>query len=85
MGMGAALKLQPVVANTFRIVAIELLVAAQGIDLLRPLRSSDRIEALHKAFRSRVPVLKDDREMAPDLNVARAFLDEIDPYLEDLG
>ena len=40
MGMGAALKLRPVVANTYRIVAIELAAAAQGIDLLRPLRSS---------------------------------------------
>ena len=40
MGMGAALKLQEVVRNTHSILAIELLAAAQGIDLLRPLRSS---------------------------------------------
>jgi histidine ammonia-lyase len=84
MGMGAALKLQPVVANTWRILAIELTAAAQGIDLLRPLRSSDPIEALHEAFRRRVPVLKEDREMAPDLNAARAFLDDIDEFLKDL-
>lgn len=84
MGMGAALKLRPVVANTYRIVAIELTAAAQGIDLLRPLRSSDPLEALHEAFRRHVPELKEDREMAPDLNAARAFLDEIDEFLEDL-
>jgi len=84
MGMGAALKLQPIVENTHRIVAIELAAAAQGIDLLRPLRSSDAIEKVHGAFRERVAVLKDDREMAIDLNAAYAFLDDIDPFLDDL-
>ena len=84
MGMGAALKLQPVVANTYRILAIELTAAAQGIDLLRPLRSSEAIEALHEAFRRSVPVLKEDREMAVDLNAAREFLDDIDEFLDNL-
>jgi histidine ammonia-lyase len=84
MGMGAALKLQPLVDNTYRILAIELTAAAQGIDLLRPLRSSETIEALHEAFRRSVPVLKEDREMATDLNAAREFLDDIDEFLNNL-
>lgn len=84
MGMGAALKLQPVVMNTHRILAIELTAAAQGIELLRPLRSSDMIEAVHAAFRKQVAVLKEDREMATDLNTAFEFLDDIDPFLENL-
>jgi histidine ammonia-lyase len=84
MGMGAALKLQPLVDNTYRILAIELMAAAQGIDLLRPLRSSETIEALHEAFRRSVPVLKEDREMATDLNAAREFLDDIDEFLNNL-
>ncbi len=84
MGMGAALKLQPVVANTYRILAIELTAAAQGIDLLRPLRSSEAIEALHEAFRQRVSVLNEDRAMAVDLNAAREFLDDIDEFLDKL-
>jgi len=84
MGMGATLKLQPVITNAQRILAIELTAAAQGIDLLRPLRSSDAIEALHRVFRQRVAVLKEDREMAADLNAAYEFLAEIDPFLEDL-
>ncbi|MFQ5761093.1 MAG: histidine ammonia-lyase, partial [Acidiferrobacterales bacterium] len=37
MGMWGALKLQQVLTNTTQILAIELLAAAQGIDLLRPL------------------------------------------------
>ena len=68
----------------YRIVAIELAAAAQGIDLLRPLRSSEPIEALHEAFRRRVPALDEDREMAPILNTARAFLDDIDAFIEEL-
>jgi len=84
MGMGAALKLQQIVENVFRILAIEMTAAAQGIDLLRPLRSSTAIESLHADFRKRVSVLVEDREMAPDLNAARAFLDEIDSHLADL-
>lgn len=84
MGMGAALKLGPLVDNTYRILAIELTAAAQGIDLLRPLRSSDPIEALHDEFRKHVPFLNEDREMAPDLNAARHFLDDMDPFLEEL-
>jgi histidine ammonia-lyase len=84
MGMGAALKLQPIVENTHRIVAIELAAAAQGIDLLRPLRSSEAIEKVHGAFRERVAVLKDDRQIAIDLNAAHEFLGDIDPFLEDL-
>ena len=84
MGMGAALKLQPVVSNTLRILAIELMAAAQGIDLLRPLRSSETIEALHGAFRRRVAALKEDREMAPDMNAAHEFLNEVDEFLDEL-
>ena len=38
-----------------RILAIELLAAAQGVDLLRPLSSSAPLERLHAAVRARVP------------------------------
>jgi histidine ammonia-lyase len=85
MGMGAALKLQPVVANTRRILAIELVAAAQGIDLLRPLASSPPLERLHADLRARVAPWLHDREMAPDLRAAEAFLgDDIDLHLDEL-
>ncbi|HEX6203218.1 MAG TPA: aromatic amino acid lyase, partial [Thermoanaerobaculia bacterium] len=67
MGMGAALELGRVVDNVRTILAIELLAAAQGVDLLRPLRSSPPLEALHQAVRRRVARWDEDREMAPDL------------------
>jgi histidine ammonia-lyase len=85
MGMGAALKLQQVVVNTRQILGIELLSAAQGIDLLRPLKSSLPLEALHAAIRLRVPKWEEDREMAPDLATAAQFLEgDIRSHIEGL-
>jgi histidine ammonia-lyase len=86
MGMGAALKLQEIIANVRRILAIELLAAAQGIDLRRPLRSSEALERLHSAIRGEVDKWEDDRELAPDIALAETFLKSaIDPYIEDLS
>ncbi len=74
MGMWAALKLGRVAANARTVLGIELLAAAQGIDLLRPLISSPPLEALHAAVRARVPAWREDREMAPDIAAAEAFV-----------
>lgn len=85
MGMWAALKLHEVVANTRRILAIELLASAQGIDLLRPLRSSPSLERLHTAVRAHVDVLGEDREMTPDIDTALLFMsDTIEPFIAEL-
>jgi histidine ammonia-lyase len=85
MGMGAALKLHQVLANVRRVLAIELLCAAQGIDLLRPLRSSAPLERLHAAVRERIARWDEDRELAPDMDAALRFLDdELAPFIENL-
>lgn len=85
MGMGAALKLQQVVTNVRRVLAIELTAAAQGVDLLRPLTSSLPLEALHASIRMRIPSWEEDREMAPDLLLAEELLrEEIDQHLREL-
>lgn len=68
MGMTAALKLQTVVRHVERLLGIELVAAAQGIDLLRPLRSSRPLERLWSLVRERVPTWREDREMASDLD-----------------
>ncbi|MDD9980644.1 MAG: histidine ammonia-lyase [Gammaproteobacteria bacterium] len=84
MGMGAALKLRTVVANVRRVLAIELVAAAQGIDLLRPLRSSERLETVHRMVRERIAFRDDDREMGVDLELGIALLDDLDPVLDTL-
>jgi histidine ammonia-lyase len=86
MGMGAALKLARVVEGVRTILAIELLAAAQGIDLLRPMSTSPPLEALHAEVRRRVPRWDEDREMAPDIALAEELLRrDLDPHLEGLS
>jgi histidine ammonia-lyase len=84
MGMGAALKLATIVSHTTTILSIELLCAAQGIDLLRPMRTSAALEALHEAVRGRIEFWEEDREMAQDISRAAEFLDQIDPFIDAL-
>ena len=86
MGMWAALKLASVTDNVRRILAVELASAAQGIDLLRPLRSSTPLEQLHADVRRRIAPWTEDREMAPDLEAAERFLrEEVEPHLAALA
>lgn len=85
MGMSAALKANEVVRDVRRILAIELLAAAQGLDLLRPYASSPPLQALHRDLRRRVPRWDEDREMAPDLEAADLFLaGAVDSHLAGL-
>lgn len=70
MATFAARRLQPMIENTAHILGIELLAAAQGIDFLRPLRSSVALEATHALLRETVPTMPVDRFMAPDIESA---------------
>lgn len=68
MGMTGALKLRNIVDNVERIVAIELMCAAQAIEFRRPLKSSPQLEGVHAAVREVVPRLEQDRMLAPDID-----------------
>ena len=48
MGMTGALKLRQIVENAERIVAIELMCAAQGLEFRRPLRASREVERAYR-------------------------------------
>ena len=67
MGAWAARKALKVVRNTRKVLAMELLAAAQGIDLLRPLKSSRQIEQAHRMIRQRAARLTDDRIFHDDI------------------
>ncbi len=67
MGATAALKLRQALDLAFRVVAIELLCAAQALEFRRPLRAGEGVEAAHAAIRSLVPALTDDRPPSPDI------------------
>ena len=67
MATFAARRLQPMLHNTAHIVGIELLAAAQGIEFLRPLKSSAPLESLHALIRSTSPAMMQDRSLAADM------------------
>jgi len=72
MGMTGSLKLRNIVDNLERIVAIELMCAAQAIEFRRPLRSSPQLEGVHDAVRAVVPRLEQDRVLSPDIDALAA-------------
>ena len=67
MATFAARRLQGMISNTANILGIELLAAAQGIEFLRPLKSSVALEAVHALLRKDVPAHNVDRYLAPDM------------------
>ncbi len=74
MATFAARRLQGMIDNVAHILAIELLAAAQGIEFLRPLRSSAALEAVHALLRERCPALDVDRYLAPDIEHAASLV-----------
>ncbi len=76
MGANAGTKLLRVTDNTERVLAIELLTAAQALDFRRPLLSSPVIERLHKAFREVVPFIDHDVVMYPHIAQSVKFIQE---------
>ncbi|BEV71958.1 MULTISPECIES: histidine ammonia-lyase [unclassified Paludibacterium] len=74
MATFAGRRLTDMAQNTAHIVGIELLAAAQGIDFQRPLKSSDKLEAVHAQLRAEVPFYSEDRYLAPDLNAAQQMV-----------
>jgi histidine ammonia-lyase len=68
MGSISGRKLLQVLNNVTYILAIELLYAAQGLDLRRPLRSSAIIEKVYVLVREHVAYLEQDRLLHTDIN-----------------
>jgi histidine ammonia-lyase len=74
MGANGATKALKVMENLERILAIELMNASQAIEYRRPLKSSDFIELFLKAYRSEVPLVKEDRILHYDIEQTVTFL-----------
>jgi histidine ammonia-lyase len=70
MATFAARRLQPMIHNTAHILGIELLASAQAVEFLRPLASSDTLEAAHALLRRHCEPMMQDRYLAPDIERA---------------
>jgi histidine ammonia-lyase len=69
MAMGAAWKARRVVANVQRVLAIELMCSAQGLDYRAPLKAGRGARRGHEVVRSMVRPLDADRVLTPDVEL----------------
>ena len=76
MGNASGLKAWQVLANAERVLAIELLASAQGVEFLAPLQPGIGVRATREFVRSLSPRLRDDRPLSADIEaVASAVRD----------
>ncbi len=74
MGGTSAYKLTEIIRNCEYIMAIELMMAAQAVELNQGLRLSPATQGVHESLRAIIPPLDVDRVMAPDIEAARDFV-----------
>jgi histidine ammonia-lyase len=67
MGTFAARKCRMIIDNVEKVLAIEFLAAAQGLEFARPLRASEALEAAHAVIRRKIPKITDDRVFSDDI------------------
>ncbi|HKV24989.1 MAG TPA: histidine ammonia-lyase [Candidatus Acidoferrum sp.] len=74
MGMAAARRLDRMLHNLRHTIAIELLCACQGIDLLAPLKTGILAGKAYELLRQSSPKLTDDRPLAPEIESISALI-----------
>jgi len=70
MGTASARKAMRILGNVEHIVALELLCAAQALDLRMPAKLGRGTEAAYRRIRERVVMLTDDRALSDDIEAA---------------
>ncbi|MEG1763031.1 MAG: aromatic amino acid lyase, partial [Bacteroidales bacterium] len=78
MGSNAATKGYRVMDNVERILAIELMNAAQALEFRRPAKSSEPLEKFVKEYRTHVPFVSDDVVLYPLIQKSIEFLQDVD-------
>jgi histidine ammonia-lyase len=74
MSAHGARRLNAMCENLLQIIAIEYLAAAQGMDLIGTLRSSEPLERARHLLRNKVSTLTEDRFFSPDIEAAAALI-----------
>ncbi len=74
MGMSGARRLQRMLDNLQHTIAIELLCACQGIDLLAPLQTGTLARKAYAAVRAKCPKLVEDRALALEINLVTTLV-----------
>jgi histidine ammonia-lyase len=89
MGGWSARKALIVVEHVEQVLAIELLASCQALDMQRPLKTTEPLEAVHSLVRKTVGPLTKDRFMSPDIEEATNLLQKeqvwkaVEPFMRD--
>ncbi|MFT4566048.1 MAG: histidine ammonia-lyase [Saprospiraceae bacterium] len=74
MGSISARKALRVIENTEKVLAIEIICAAQAIEFHRPNKSSDAIERVHAQIRKQIPFFEKDQVFYPYIEYAAKLI-----------
>jgi histidine ammonia-lyase len=74
MGMSGARRLERTLVNLRNTVAIELLCACQGIDLLAPLQTGTLAKKAYEAVRAKSPKVTQDRPLAQEIEAVATLV-----------
>ena len=74
MGANAATKCAAVVENVYKVLAVELMNAAQALDFRRPAKSSPVIERIFEEYRQVVPFVEVDKVLYTEIAKSIDFL-----------
>ena len=74
MGTIAARQARQILEHAEWVLSIELMCAAQALDLRRPLRGSAAIESMHVEVRNVIPMLNEDRFLQTDIEAMRQLI-----------
>ena len=87
MGPIAPRKCESVLENVTDILAIELLTACQGIDLMQPLKPNKTLSAVYNKVRSVSPSMESDRSLHKDIKAVAKLVasGELRVIIDELG
>jgi histidine ammonia-lyase len=74
MGWGAGRKLTPILDNTSRVIAAEILCAVQGIDYRKPLEPGPGAASVVTLVRNHVPPLGQDRPLSDEIETVAELI-----------
>lgn len=76
MGWGAARKLTLVLDNVARVLSVELICAARGVDLRAPLKPSPALADVITRIRAAVPPMTEDRPPGVEIEAVAELIEE---------
>ena len=82
MGAVAARKTTKIIENVRKVIAIEMMAAAQALDVQPKVKLGKSTAVLFNKIRAVVPVLTQDRVLATDINAVEKMLTEQDFYTD---